>query len=143
MRRTWLLGVLLLALPACDAGRKGSAGFRLPDGDPERGRAVFVANRCHGCHVVAGEDLPAPVAEPAVPVTLGGRVPAAVTDGELVTSIINPSHRLAGWVKPASVRSGTLSRMGDFNESLSVRDLVDLVAFLQSRYQVVPPPMHR
>jgi L-cysteine S-thiosulfotransferase len=143
MRRLWLWGLVPLALAACQPARKGSAGFRLPDGDPARGRAVFVANRCHACHLVAGEQLPAPVAEPPVPVELGGRVPAAITDGEFVTSIVNPSHRLAASVEPAAVRSGGLSRMGDFGESLSVRDLIDLVAYLQSLYTVDPPPMHR
>jgi len=57
MRRTWLVSLVFLTIAslACSAGRKGSAGFRLPDGDPVEGRAVFVAYRCHACHVVAGE----------------------------------------------------------------------------------------
>jgi hypothetical protein len=29
--------------------------------------------------------------------------------------------------------------MGDFSETMTVRQLVDLVAFLQSRYEVRPP----
>jgi hypothetical protein len=29
--------------------------------------------------------------------------------------------------------------MGDFSESLSVSELTDLVAFVQSRYEVEPP----
>jgi len=145
MRRTWLVSLVFLTIAslACSAGRKGSAGFRLPDGDPVKGRAVFVDYRCHACHVVAGEDFPAPVAQPPVPVELGGRVPVAITDGELVTSIIHPSHRLAGWVQPAAVRTGGLSRMGDLSEGMSVRELIDLVAFLQSRYTVVPPAYHK
>jgi mono/diheme cytochrome c family protein len=145
MRRACVVGLVLLSLAplGCARGRKSSAGFRLPDGDPVRGKAVFVANRCNACHTVAGESLPAPVAQPPVPVELGGRVAVAVTDGELVTSIVYPSHRLAGWVRPAEVRSGELSRMGDFTEAMSVRDLIDLVAYLQSRYTVVPPAYHR
>jgi len=145
MRERWLLGLVLVstACLACGGGRKGSSGFRLPDGDAERGRAVFVANRCHACHTVAGEDLPAPVAQPAVPVRLGGQVSAAITDGDLVTSIVFPSHRLAARVEPAAVRSGGLSRMGDFTEAMKVRDLIDLVAYLQSRYTVVPPVYYK
>jgi hypothetical protein len=38
-----------------------------------------------------------------------------------------------------AVASGQLSRMGDFSESMSVRDLTDIVAFLQERYVVRPP----
>jgi hypothetical protein len=30
--------------------------------------------------------------------------------------------------------------MGDFTEAMTARELIDLVAFLQSRYTVVPPP---
>jgi hypothetical protein len=84
-------------------------------------------------------DFPAPTAEPAVPVHLGGVVPAVRTDGELVTAIINPSHRLTGTRDRRMVESGGLSRMGDFTEAMTVRQLVDLVAFLQSEYDVQPP----
>jgi hypothetical protein len=95
--------------------------------------------RCHACHEVVGAELPNPVAEPQVPVRLGGVVPAYRTDGELVTAIINPSHRITGGQDKRLVTSGGLSRMGDFGEVMTVRELVDLVAFLQSRYDVQPP----
>jgi mono/diheme cytochrome c family protein len=143
MRERWLAVVVVSGLClACDAGPKGSSGFRLPEGDPGRGRAVFVASRCHACHEVAGEHFPAPVAEPQVPVRLGGPVQAVISDGQLVTSIIHPSHRVSARYEPAAVRSGSLSRMGDFTESLSVRDLTDLVAYLHTRYTVVAPPVY-
>jgi hypothetical protein len=29
--------------------------------------------------------------------------------------------------------------MGDYSEAMTVRQLIDLVAFLQSRYEVQPP----
>jgi hypothetical protein len=70
-----LLGLAVLAGAAlgCDAGARSATGFRLPDGDPQAGRAAFVELRCHSCHTVAGETvLPAPVAQPAVGVPLGG-----------------------------------------------------------------------
>lgn len=40
------------------------------------------------------------------------------------------------------VAQGRLSRMGDYSEAMTVRELVDLVAFLQSRYRVVPAEYH-
>jgi mono/diheme cytochrome c family protein len=144
MRDRWLAGLVMasgLSL-ACDAGPKSSRGFRLPDGDPGHGRAVFVANRCQTCHEVAGEDFPAPVAEPPVRVRLGGPVHGVISDGELVTSIISPSHRVSARYELAAVQSGKLSRMGDFTEALSVRDLRDLVAYLRTRYTVVAPPVY-
>jgi hypothetical protein len=139
--RTNAKGVALLAatLAACVTGPRSSVGFRLPAGDVAQGRAAFTDLRCHSCHQVSGVDLPAPVATHAVPVKLGGVVPAYRTDGDLVTAIINPSHRLTGGYDKRLVSTGSLSRMGDFTESMTVRQLVDLVAFLQSRYEVQPP----
>jgi hypothetical protein len=139
MRLAFLAGAALAVLAGCAAGRKSSAGFHLPDGSVENGRAAFVELRCHGCHQVEGVDLPAPVADPPVPVVLGGVVAQARTDGELAGAIVDPSHRLAPQYPTRLVRAGTRSRMGDFSETMTVRQLVDLVAFLQSRYEVRPP----
>ena len=125
----------------CSEGRKGAAGFHIPDGDAEHGRAVFVAMKCHACHRVADLDLEAPVADPAVPVVLGGKVSRMRTDGELVTAIVDPSHKLAPGYPPEAVRTGDRSRMGEFGDAMTVRELIDVVAFLQSRYEVVPPPL--
>lgn len=139
--RTNAVGVALLAasVAACVTTPRSSSGFRLPEGDPVKGRAVFVELRCHSCHEVTGLDLPKPVAEPAIPVKLGGVVPTYRTDGDLVTAIINPSHRITGGRDNRLVTSGELSRMGDFGEVMTIRQLVDVVAFLQSRYDVQPP----
>lgn len=130
---------LLLLLFGCQAGPKSAAGFRLPDGDVERGRQVFVEMRCHVCHRVAGADLPLPTIEPSVPVVLGGDVPYAKTDGELVTSIVNPSHQIAPALRKEEVKSGDLSRMPDYGDLMTVRQMIDLVGFLQSRYTVIRP----
>lgn len=139
--RKYAVGVALLgaALAACVTSPRSSAGFRLPPGDVARGRAAFDELRCHACHQVAGVELPAPTAAHAAPVKLGGLVPAYRTDGDLVTGIINPSHRLSAGYDKSLVSSGSLSRMGDFTEAMTVRQLVDIVAFLQSRYEVQPP----
>jgi L-cysteine S-thiosulfotransferase len=133
--RTRLTTLVLLASTAlaCGTGRRGSAGFHLPDGDAVRGQQAFVANRCHACHAVAGVELPPPVADPPVPVRLGGEVTRFHTDGELTTAIVHPSHRLAAGPEQA-LRSGARSRMGDFSETMTVQELIDLVAFLRSTY---------
>lgn len=130
---------LTLLLLGCEAGPKSSAGFRLPDGDPAKGRQVVADMKCYQCHRVAGGGLPVPTADPPVPVVLGGEVPYAKTDGELVTSIINPSHTITPALRTEQVKSGDLSRMPDFSELMTVRQMIDLVAFLQSRYTVIRP----
>jgi hypothetical protein len=56
-----------------------------------------------------------------------------------VAAIINPSHRITGGRDNPLVATGERSRMGDFGEVMTVRQLVDVVAFLQSRYDVQPP----
>ncbi|MEZ5396834.1 MAG: cytochrome c [Bryobacterales bacterium] len=120
---------------ACVSGRHSPTGFRLPEnGDPARGKAAFIELRCYGCHRVAGDqDLPEPD-QAAATVTLGGDVSEIRTDGYLVTSIIHPSHRARS---PQTVEGE--SPMPDYTR-MSVRQLIDLVAYLQSRYRVVPPP---
>jgi len=134
--------ILISALVACDSGPRSPAGFRLPGGDAEQGKAVFLEMECYFCHRVSGvEELPYPTVNPPVPVVLGGRVFEVRTDGYLVTSIINPSHRLTREFRGAilTTESGA-SRMPDHNDTMTVRQLTDLVSFLQSTYQVMPLP---
>jgi len=133
------VSALALVLAGC-AGARSGAGFRLPDGDPAAGKLAFESLKCHQCHRVHGVDFPAPSAHPPVPVVLGGDVPHVKTDGELLTSIVNPSHRISGAYKPEEVRlpDGS-SRMPDMTDAMTVHQLVDIVAFLQTRYTVVRP----
>ncbi len=134
-----VVAATVVASLACAASPKSAAGFRLPNGEVARGQAAFVALRCNGCHRVAGLDLGQPSAVPPVPVVLGGEVPHVKTDGDLVTSIIDPSHRVPEDLPPDLVKRAGGSRMPDYSDVMTVRQMVDLVAFLQSRYQVVRP----
>lgn len=102
----------------------------LPRGDAARGQEAFLALRCHACHRVQGVTLPAPVATPPVPITLGA-APSSYTDAQLVTSIIAPSHAITRAEYGESVATGGLSRMGDFTSVMTVRQLIDIVAFLR------------
>ena len=102
----------------------------LPAGDSVRGREAFIALRCSACHRVQGATLPAPVASPPVPITLGA-APSSYTDARLVTAIIAPSHAIARPEHGESVATEGLSRMGDFTSVMTVRQLVDIVAFLR------------
>ena len=130
---------LVFAAGGCNQDPKSAAGFRLPDGDPSQGREVFLYMQCNECHSIKGVELPAiPAADPPY-VELGGRVATVKTYGDLVTSIINPSHRLApGYAKDKVSEDGE-SNMYIYNRHMTVQELIDLVAFLQSHYDVVPP----
>ncbi len=135
----FLLFGLLLAAGGCNQNPKSGFGFRLPDGDANQGREVFLYMQCNECHSIAGIELPAvPLADPPY-VELGGRVATVKTYGGLVTSIINPSHRLAAGYAREVVSEDDESNMYIYNRHMTVQELIDLVAFLQSHYDVIPP----
>jgi hypothetical protein len=123
--------------PDLEIEEESARGFVLPEGDADRGREAFVALRCTSCHEVAGleRELPAPVATPVTGVKLGGLAMREPSDGELVTSIVNPSHRLSPSGEEERITSGDGSRMANLNRSMSVQDLIDIVAFLHQRYE--------
>jgi L-cysteine S-thiosulfotransferase len=136
------LVIVFLGAGAC-GGRKSPVGLHLPDGSPAAGQQAFVDLKCSSCHRVAGVALPEPVADPIVPVTLGGPWPNERTDGELLTAIINPSHKIAAGFPPELLTTGSRSRMGEYADVMTVRQLIDIVAFLHERYYVVQsePPI--
>jgi hypothetical protein len=125
---------------ACDS--RSSAGFRLPDGDVERGRVAFAELACDSCHHIEGLE-PGYVPPGAANVTLGGKTTWVKTYGELVTAIVNPSHRITGRYPAGEVaiEGESLMALVYLNDVMTVRQLIDLVAYLQSTYEVVPPPV--
>ena len=134
------MGVLAFLNAGCESAQHSAAGFRLPDdGDAARGKATFIALECNSCHSVAGVDLPRPAVLPPVAVVLGGETPKPMSDGYLVTSIVNPSHRI---IKQSNRTADGKSQMPR-REELTMRQLTDLVAFLQSKYVVrMPQPKY-
>ncbi|NIL96419.1 MAG: c-type cytochrome [Planctomycetales bacterium] len=140
MSRRWTgLMVLVLGLAAgCDTGPKSGRGFTLPEGDRQRGQEAFVALQCYACHDVAGVDLPERSEEPQRLVAIGGEVSRIQTYGQLVTSIINPSHKLARGYAEEEISQEGKSLMTNYNDVMTVAQLIDLVAFLQSRYKLRP-----
>jgi len=138
--RLGLLIVPLLAGTLACSSRTSVSAFHLPlDGDAARGQVAFVQLGCNGCHEVSGADLPRPTIHPAVPVVLGGTVPKRISDAYLVTSIINPNYDLAPYPKE-QITAGGHSRMPQYDERISVRQLTDVVAFMQAHYEVTRLP---
>ena len=127
------------ALHAC--ATDWSRGVHLPQGDADRGRAAFVDLRCHVCHEIEGFDAATPIVA-GTRVTLGGQTARIKTYGDLVTSIANPSHRLArGYPREAVTVDGVpLMSLIYLNDVMTVQQLVDIVAFLQTEYDLVAPP---
>ena len=138
-----LLLATVFALGGCDRDPMSERGFRLPDGDPTAGREAFLYMQCNQCHTIEGLELPAvPNAEPPY-VELGGPVTRIKTYGELVTAIINPSHKLAdGYAADVVSVDGETSKMYVYNGYMTVQELIDIVMFLQPHYDVIVPEFH-
>jgi hypothetical protein len=117
-------------------------GFRLPGGDEERGRETFIRLDCHQCHLVEGADLPEVAETSGVRHALGGEVVKVKSYGELVTAIIQPQHVVSpdylATIQHAE-RAGFKSPMPEYNETMTVRQMTDLVVFLHAHYKKYVP----
>lgn len=138
-----LIAFLLTVAAGVGCTPKSGIAFRLPDGDAERGRTAFVALECHACHIVQGLDVPS-MGTDAASIELGARTVRVRTYGELVTSIINPSHHIAPRHRPDGLlaEDTSIMELAFVNEVMTVQQLIDVVAYLQSIYEVVPPPVN-
>lgn len=131
-----VIGVVLLISVGCSPSPKSGKGFTLPEGDVARGRATFERLQCNACHTVEGVDQLAAAEEGTPkPIALGGKVHRVRTYGELVTSIINPSHRIAGHDSQDVMVEGE-SKMKNYNDVMTVSELNDLVTYLSSKYEL-------
>ena len=134
-----VLAVAVACLSGCERDRMSERGFSLPEGDPVAGRDTFIYMQCHQCHTVKGETFPAlPGLDPPY-VELGGSVTRVKSYGELVTAIINPSHKLATGYAAEVVSEEGESNMYIYNQYMTIQELVDLVMYLQPYYDVVVP----
>jgi mono/diheme cytochrome c family protein len=132
-----LAGMLLVS------GCAYTPGFDFPieDGDIDDGRQAFLDHRCHQCHSIAGLTLPELAgASPAV-LQLGGEIIAAKSYAELMTSIINPTHviseRYREQLQLDTLVPGESPMPMPQLDRMSVRQLIDIVAFLDSRYELI------
>ena len=101
--------------------------FTPPAGDATRGRAAFARLQCYACHAVAGEGFPAPTGAGPELSGMGAHHPA----GYLMESILNPNAVVVDG--PGYTGPDGRSTMPDYRDTLTVTDLVDLVAYLRSR----------
>jgi cytochrome c1 len=107
--------------------------FTWPKGDPVKGREVFQRLECYRCHEVRGERFPAPSDQGRVGPELSvmGRLHPPEYFAE---SIINPGAVVEPNRGYASADGS--SKMPSYNESLTVQETIDLVAYLR---QLRPP----
>jgi hypothetical protein len=142
-RYTLLIALFALAFLFLQACNTQSRGFVLPDGDAERGKALFVELQCNDCHSIADIAWAGSKEAGTPQVALGGTVTSMKAYGELVTSVINPSHKISKNYQNVAEATlpGGRSKMEqyNYNEVMTVDELIDIVAFLQSEYKLVVP----
>lgn len=130
----------LICLSGCDPDGRRPADINLPEGDAAKGKMHFVSLGCVSCHSVIGAELPEPAEAGPARVLLGSTTSTRMSYGQLVTSIVNPSHRLSTRYRKDKVSQEGQSLMTSYNDMLTVTQLTDLVAFLQAHYEKVDRP---
>ena len=154
MRFHLLLAFLLLVVVGgCSPGGDSKSGLVrmvLPEGNTAAGQQAFVDLKCTVCHTVSGvRGLPPVESEKPGP-DLGTSL-KGVSRGAVATSIIAPQHvnveavelwtdltaeeRIwlgPGQIPPRQEGERQPSRMGEYAGVMTIRELADLVTFLQS-----------
>ena len=98
--------------------------FTMPKGDATKGKAVFEKFECYYCHEVRGEQFPYPTENAPELSQMGAMHPVEF----FAESIMNPNA-----VVPKAYReSDGKSPMTDFTEKMTVRDLIDVSAYVAS-----------
>ena len=133
------LFIALLLVGACSGEQIATRDFSLPPGIAENGRELFTEYRCTSCHTLAdtefNDDEWRLTENGGIAVELGGETTKVKTYGDLVTSIINPSHRLAKGYPVDQISENGNSKMEYYNEVMTVEELIDLVTFLKTKYK--------
>ncbi len=140
-----VLGVLAAALTGAQqsggaAGHGGAGGgdahgtpmgwtFRLPEGDPKAGRRAFADFECYKCHQVPGENFPGSGGTGDVGPDLSRMGPLHPAE-YFAEAILNPNAVLTEG--PGFLGPDGKSRMPSYADSMTLQQLIDLVAYLRT-----------
>jgi mono/diheme cytochrome c family protein len=134
-----IFGLVTAGIISCDLGPESPKEFSLPEGNIEEGKLVFLKYQCLACHRINGlEPLSDLNNNPDLSVLLGGKSIRVKTYADLLTSIINPSHKLSKGYRRSNVHVDGVSKMTIYNDTMTVTELVNLVTYLQSNYELIP-----
>ncbi len=133
-----LVFILLCGGLLINSCNEQARGFALPKGDIVKGKETYKKLSCTECHSIS--EIEWKGGSDSLKIHLGGEVSTKPSYGELVASVINPSHKIARRYKQETATKEGLSKMRNYNEVMTVQELIDLVAFLQSEYDVKAPP---
>jgi mono/diheme cytochrome c family protein len=104
--------------------------FLMPPGDAAEGRTVFVSLECFACHEVRGESFPQTSKTPRGTgpdlTGMGGHHPAEY----FAESIVNPNRVIVQG--EGYTGADGLSKMPSYADTMTIKQLVDVVAYLKS-----------
>jgi sulfur-oxidizing protein SoxX len=136
-----IAGVALLTALAVACTYSPTFGFPVGEGNADAGLRAFTDHQCHACHSVAGIDLPALAGASAPMLELAGEASQAMSYDALVTAIINPDHAISESYREQELRTLETPLTSPMPlpaiDNMTVRQLIDIVAFLDSRYAFV------
>ena len=138
-----ILAVLSMAVIAAgcayDPNYRPDFRFPIEQGDIDEGRQAFLDLQCHQCHTVAGVRLPTFPVDFPFHLELGGDIILVKSDAELMTSIINPNHVISERFREELRLEAVVPLESPMPriENMTVGQLIDLVAFLDSRYRLM------
>ncbi len=134
---------MLCGIAACEQQDHVQVEVYLPAGDAAKGAEHFVSLGCVSCHTVTGVDLPEPEERGPARVRLGSRTGKTMSYGQLVTAVVNPSHKLAARYREEEVSQDGESLMTQYNDIMTVTQLTDVVAFLAAQYEKAQRPGYK
>ena len=133
--------LVAIVIASLSAGCAYRPGFPVQQGDVERGRQAFIDHQCHQCHSVAGIALPELAGASPVQLELGGEILMVKSYSELMTSIINPNHVISETYREQLQLDAEVAFESPMPtphiDNMTVRQLIDLVTFLDSRYVLI------
>jgi L-cysteine S-thiosulfotransferase len=140
-RRTQITTLLLIVMLTTGCAYNSSFGFPVERGRINEGRQAFIDHQCHQCHSVAGVRFPE-LAGASLPILeLGGESSVVQSFAGLVTSIINPNHVISDRYREQLGLNAAVPLESPMPiphiDTMTVRQLIDLVTFLDSRYELI------
>ncbi|MDF1814671.1 MAG: c-type cytochrome [Verrucomicrobiales bacterium] len=134
-----LSAVCIALLFSCGVGilkAEEKSGFRFPGGDSEKGSEVFVGLNCVQCHSVKGVHLE-DSAERRLDLVLAEEPRFVKKYEDIMTAISNPKHVVIKQYESLMTKAeleGLSAFMEDFTGRMTLRQFMDLVAFLDKAY---------
>lgn len=132
------LFALTSGLAVVSAEEPVAKGFRFAGGEAEAGRDAFIKLNCIQCHSVAKTEFPALKATRRLEMKLASKGRFVKKYEDLITAITNPKHvlneRFRELLAKNEVEGSIEPLMPDLTKDMSVRQLMDIVAFLDQAY---------